>query len=258
MKGLGEIVVDAVGKSLDPVIGLPFGGKDQDGKPFVLQADVAQNGETVQAGQHDVQDDQVRIPLLPHPESLGAAAGDGRLIALQGEIQLQPFGDVRVILDDEDSLLFSLSSCSFSFRRLPREGQRKDGSPSLAFAVGDDFPAMKSGDLLDEIEADAASPDGDAIIAPALIELSEYLFTFFLHDADPVVPEADQQGIGLSCAKVMSTRGFVGCVVFDGIGQDVHEEHLEEGDDDGVDDGPVRGVLHADFAVGEEMAVAAR
>ena len=165
VEGFGEIVVDAVGKSLDPVIGRPLGGKDQNGEPFVFQADVAQNGEAVQPGQHDVEHDQVRIPLLPHPESLRAAAGDRRFITLQGEIQLQPFGDVRVILDDEDPFLLRLFHGSFPSSLSQGRIRVKTlplSSPSLSAII---LPVVKSGDLLDEIEADSASPHGDAIIA---------------------------------------------------------------------------------------------
>ena len=108
MKGLGEVVVDAVGKAFDPVVRRPFGGEDQNGELLVFQTDVAQNGKTVQPGQHDIENDHVRIVLLPHPEPLRPAAGDRRLITLQGEIQLQSFGDVRVVLDDENPRFFSL------------------------------------------------------------------------------------------------------------------------------------------------------
>ena len=69
---------------------------------------MAQNGQAVQAGQHDVQDDEVRVPLLPHLEPRGPASGNRCFAALKGEIQLQPLGDMPVVFDDEDAPLRGL------------------------------------------------------------------------------------------------------------------------------------------------------
>jgi len=41
-------------------------------------------------------------------EALGPAAGNGRFIALLRKLQLQPLGDVRVILDNQDAPFLSL------------------------------------------------------------------------------------------------------------------------------------------------------
>ena len=41
-----------------------------------------------------------------------------------------------------------------------RQSQRKNGAFPIAFAVGNDLSMMQPGDLLNEIEADTASPHG--------------------------------------------------------------------------------------------------
>ena len=99
---------------------------------------MAKNGEAIQAGQHDIEHDKMRIPLLPHPESLCAAHGDRCLITLKGEIQLQPFGDVRVILDDKYPFLVRLLHCSFPSRLLNGRMSVKMlplSSPSLSATI---------------------------------------------------------------------------------------------------------------------------
>ncbi len=54
--------------------------------------------------------------------------------------------------------LFSVCFIFFLFRNLFRKDQRQHGSLSRTFTVGYHLSLMKPGDLLDEIEADPASP----------------------------------------------------------------------------------------------------
>jgi hypothetical protein len=50
----GEVVVDPVGQSLNLVFDVGLGGQDQYGDAFIFQANIAQHGQAVDAGQHDV------------------------------------------------------------------------------------------------------------------------------------------------------------------------------------------------------------
>ncbi len=102
---LGQVVVPAQGKALDTLLRFAARRQDEDGQPVVLQPDIAQDRQAVDVGQHDIQDDEVRFPLLPQPQGGDAVQGDLRVIPLQREVEPQPLGDVPVVLDDEYPLL---------------------------------------------------------------------------------------------------------------------------------------------------------
>ena len=105
IKRFGQIVVQAVGQPLDPVIRSAFGRKNQNRQPFVLEADRLENRQPVKARQHDVENDQIRGERLPFLHTAGAVFGDIDFIPLELQVQGQPLGNVKVVFDDENFFL---------------------------------------------------------------------------------------------------------------------------------------------------------
>ena len=64
-----------------------------------------QNGQPIDDRQHDVEHDQIRPDFLPLLQSGGSITGADDPVSLQRQVQFQSFGDVDVILDDQDAFL---------------------------------------------------------------------------------------------------------------------------------------------------------
>ena len=80
--------------------------------------------------------------------------------------------------------------------------------------------------MLSKIESDAASSySGMLIVVSALIEFPEYFLPLSLFDTDPVVLETDQHAI-LTFLEGDADARSARIVVLLGIGQNVHQEHL--------------------------------
>lgn len=109
--------------------------------------------------------------------------------------------------------------------------------------------------MLSKIESYAASSYEDMlIVVSALIKFLEYFLPFSLIDTDPVVLEADQQNILPLLEGDVDARS-TGIIVFLGIGQDIHQEHLKQVYDDGLIEFLPRGVLDMDVTSSEDMVV---
>ena len=113
---------------------------------------------------------------------------------------------------------------------------------------------MKARDLLDEIQANAASRGGNRIIPSALKEFPENSSPVFPGQANPVVPEANQQGASVRF-KGNVDPGLFRDVVLDRIDQDVHQEHFKQRCNDRINDRASGRVLDLDRAVPEQVAV---
>jgi hypothetical protein len=67
-EGFDEVVVGAAVEAVDAVVDVAFGGEEEDGEVFSAFAEFAAEGEAVEAGHHDIQEDEV--------EGLGAGEFD--------------------------------------------------------------------------------------------------------------------------------------------------------------------------------------
>ncbi len=103
VKRFGQIVVNAVRQTPDAVVGAGLGGKDENRKLFIFQANALQNRKAIDPRQHDVKNDQVRPPGLPLLQGRHAIRGDRDIVTQQGEIQADAFGNMFFILDDQNT-----------------------------------------------------------------------------------------------------------------------------------------------------------
>ena len=99
---LGQVVVGAELEADDLVDLVVARGQDQDRHLGAGGAHAAQDLEAVDAGQADVEDDEVRRLVGGDLEALLAGAGDRDLVALLLEGVLDPAGDGVLVFDDED------------------------------------------------------------------------------------------------------------------------------------------------------------
>ncbi len=83
---------------------LPLRGEDQHRQLGIVRADLADHLEAAEAGQHDVDDDEVRLLGPGEGEPRLAVHGRPHDVALHPEVQLEAAEDRGVVLDDEDPL----------------------------------------------------------------------------------------------------------------------------------------------------------
>ena len=103
---LGQVVVGAGGEAVQHVLGTAAGGQHQDRHEDVALAQLADDGEPVLAGQHDVEHDQVEVRRRIEKALEGAIAVVEHLgiEAFGLEVEAQPFGQVVLVFDDQDAL----------------------------------------------------------------------------------------------------------------------------------------------------------
>jgi hypothetical protein len=71
------------------------------GRSFAAQA--GDEGAAIDAGQHDVHEDEIGIPVARHHQALGAVPRDGHGIPLALQHHIDELGDVFLIFDYKDS-----------------------------------------------------------------------------------------------------------------------------------------------------------
>jgi hypothetical protein len=101
-EGLDDVVVGAEAQPVDAVGLLPLGGQQDDRHPRA--AAVAQRTHDLQpvdAGQHQVEHDEVRVPVGGVRERGVAVGRDPRLVAGALEVAGDDLGDRRLVVDDE-------------------------------------------------------------------------------------------------------------------------------------------------------------
>ena len=102
VKRFGKVIVNAVGQPLHAVFRFALRGEDENRQLFVFDANMAQDGQPIDAGEHDVQDDKLGPPVPPLPERRHAVGGDHHLVSLEGQIQPNTFRYMQIVLHDEN------------------------------------------------------------------------------------------------------------------------------------------------------------
>src|SRR5919112_3645610 len=110
---LGNVVVGAGLEALDLVLLGVLGGDHHDHHFLVLVADLLADPDAGLAGEHHVEQDEVRPELAGELEGLAPARRLLHAETLPGEVVRQGVKDYRVVLDDQD-LHRCLRSCSAS------------------------------------------------------------------------------------------------------------------------------------------------
>ena len=100
LERLHEVVVGAGVEALDAVVELAAGGEDQD-RHVGLGAQPPADLDPVEAGQAEVEDDQVGDELLRGPQRLDPVDRGADLVALLAQGAAQDVGDRLVVLDHE-------------------------------------------------------------------------------------------------------------------------------------------------------------
>ncbi len=121
-KRLRDVVVGADLEPQDPVDLLAFGGQHDDGRLDPLLPELAADVEATHAGQHDVQQDQVRVLFDGEVDRRVAAAGRDDAVPLLLQVELQALRDVFFVFDDQDLLRHEPASLAGNTtrNRLPR------------------------------------------------------------------------------------------------------------------------------------------
>ena len=106
-KGLGEVVV-AAELEADDLVELRVAGGEEEHGHVARAADAPTDLVAVDAGEHDVEDDQVVVGCLRHGDSLVAGVGHVDLVAFLEQVEADDVGDAFLVIDDEDALLADL------------------------------------------------------------------------------------------------------------------------------------------------------
>ena len=112
---LGEIVVRADFETDDAIGLVPLGG-EHDHRRLRLGTHLAAQFETADAGQHDVENDQVDRRLSQHLAHLVAIAGGADLETVAAQELGDEMADLAIVVDDEDM------RAAAGFRRRARSG----------------------------------------------------------------------------------------------------------------------------------------
>ena len=100
---LGDVVVAADREALHLLLGGVAGGQEHDRHVMPVGPQPLHDREPVAVGEHDVEHDEIGAERLRRPERVGAVAGDLDVEALVAEGGCDEVGDVRLVVDDEDS-----------------------------------------------------------------------------------------------------------------------------------------------------------
>ncbi len=98
---LDEVVVGAHVQALDARLQRVAGGEHQDRRVVAVVAQALGDVDAVQAGQAEVQHDDVRQERVRLIEPAHAVGGKLDLIALEPQRALEDLGDLLVVFDDE-------------------------------------------------------------------------------------------------------------------------------------------------------------
>src|SRR5579872_539061 len=126
LERLGEVVVGAGGQALDLVRHLVLGAQHDD-RRFGEPADHGQQRDAVDLRHHDVEHDDVRLPVAYEREALSAVGGTADFEAFFGESDLEQRADVALVIDDGDAggCLHSSTIAPLSYAILGRAPRRR-------------------------------------------------------------------------------------------------------------------------------------
>ena len=108
---LGEVVVGADGEA-DDQVGLGVAGREHEDRYRALPLDALAHLEAVEAGEHEVEDDEVGLEPLARLHAAGTVAGDLDGEALAAEPGRDGFRDRCFVLDHEDRACVGGSAAS--------------------------------------------------------------------------------------------------------------------------------------------------
>ena len=99
-KGFGQVVVGAKLQTQNAVDGIGAGRQHEDGQA-ALAPQLAAEAESILAGQHQIEDDQIDAALLEYSKHLPAVGGQTDAVAVFQQIIPDQVADVAVVVDDQ-------------------------------------------------------------------------------------------------------------------------------------------------------------
>ena len=99
-EGLGQVIVGAPGKPADPILLGPQ-GRHQHHRQVLVAAQGFKQGQAVHAGQHDIQQHQVKMPGTRRRQALGAAVAGGHGKTALAKVQVQVVAQAGVVFDQQ-------------------------------------------------------------------------------------------------------------------------------------------------------------
>ena len=116
---LGDVVGGAEVEPFDPVGDLAPGGQHDHRQRRPRAADRREDVDSVFAGQHPVEDDEVRLGAEGEPLAADPVGGNRDAIALRFEPSHQEVGDPRLVLNDQDLHPGDATPCGDPFPQVP-------------------------------------------------------------------------------------------------------------------------------------------
>jgi hypothetical protein len=102
-KGLDEVIVAAGRQSLDAIVDAGKVGEEQHRRRYAFRPCQRHDAETVEMGQHAVEDDDVEGPPDRHLDPVASILGDLGVVPARTQPVRKVAGGLFVVLDDQDS-----------------------------------------------------------------------------------------------------------------------------------------------------------
>ena len=121
-EGFDEVIVGAEFEAFDAVFDGIAGGEEEDGDGGAGAAEFLEDGPAVEAGEHDVEDDEGVLVGAGEVEGIEAAGGDVQQEAAFGEAFLEVEDGVGIIFNEEDFHAGALYGVDFGAREVWAQG----------------------------------------------------------------------------------------------------------------------------------------
>lgn len=102
-EGFDQVIVGAEVEAADAILDAASGGEDEDGAVEAESPQVTAEGEAVEAGEHEIEKDQVGLAVGGEGEASLAVGGGEDAVAVPGEAVVEHGAHGRFVLDDEDA-----------------------------------------------------------------------------------------------------------------------------------------------------------
>jgi len=100
---LGDVVVGTHAQAADLIEFFAFGGEQENRRRAVFLAQRFQDAETIELGQHDIENSQVGLDVRKHPQAGDTVMRDFHVVALNLKVISKAVGEVTIIFDEKDT-----------------------------------------------------------------------------------------------------------------------------------------------------------
>jgi hypothetical protein len=100
---LGDVVVGTHPQAADLIEFFAFGGEQENRRRTVFLAQRFQDAETIELGQHDIENSQVGLDVRKRLQAGNAVMRDFHVVALNLKVISKAVGEVTIIFDEKDT-----------------------------------------------------------------------------------------------------------------------------------------------------------